>query len=283
MLDWGGSESWGSLGWDKMSLRNIELRHLARESLSRAKHELASGEIERLKYAALELRLAIEAVIYDKARLYEQDLTRSDYEKWQPKKLMLTLLEINPYADQSGTLSIGEETGASAPKMIPVGTEVSLSLKNIKEHYDALGSFLHMPSLRQLIDDAKPSPDAVRMRCGRIVDILERVLSSRLFNISMGSSSEIDCDRCGARLLRRLPLGGEGRRMVSCHVCGAGYELVGSKGDTRWYLEQEKVECTVENCDGKIAIWKSDIKVGNIVNCSKCASAYVVVMGLNKI
>ena len=45
----------------------VNFRHRAREALARAKAEIDSGEPERLKYAALELHMAIEAVTYERA------------------------------------------------------------------------------------------------------------------------------------------------------------------------------------------------------------------------
>jgi hypothetical protein len=43
---------------------------MARQALRRAQAEMSSSDPERLEYAALELRKAMEAVIYDRAQLY---------------------------------------------------------------------------------------------------------------------------------------------------------------------------------------------------------------------
>ena len=48
-------------------------RSRARSALASAQSELASNEDQRLKYAALELRMAIESVTYDRALAYKSE------------------------------------------------------------------------------------------------------------------------------------------------------------------------------------------------------------------
>lgn len=129
-----------------------DFRNKARKTLEKAETELASNDDSRLKYAALELREAIEAITYDKAQSYQQELLPTEYATWQPRKLMQLLLEIDPSADKPTALSFGleEEYGKPAKEMQLLGKEEPLTLTNIKKHYDALGSFLHMPTLDQL-------------------------------------------------------------------------------------------------------------------------------------
>src|SRR5437867_1615135 len=50
-----------------MATNAPNFRHLARQSLARAKTELATNDAQRLRYAALELREAMEALTYDRA------------------------------------------------------------------------------------------------------------------------------------------------------------------------------------------------------------------------
>ncbi len=47
-----------------------DFRSKAREALQRAKNELDAGVDERLRYAALELRMCIEAITYDRAQSF---------------------------------------------------------------------------------------------------------------------------------------------------------------------------------------------------------------------
>ncbi|MFT8783380.1 hypothetical protein [Acetobacter syzygii] len=86
-----------------------DYRNDARRELARAKDELASVADERLKYAALELRMAMESLTYDRALAYREEFPPAEYETWQPRKVMAILLEIDPNADQESSLAFGIE------------------------------------------------------------------------------------------------------------------------------------------------------------------------------
>lgn len=49
----------------------MDYRNDARKYLKRCEEELMTGENERLKYAVLELRMAMEALTYDRALAYK--------------------------------------------------------------------------------------------------------------------------------------------------------------------------------------------------------------------
>lgn len=69
-----------------MSQNNdMKYRNDAREYLQRSKNELNSSDNERLKYAVLELRMAMEALTYDRALAYKDEFPPNEYETWQPR------------------------------------------------------------------------------------------------------------------------------------------------------------------------------------------------------
>ena len=68
-------------------------REQARVALERANAEIESTIDVRLRYAALELRICIEAVTYDRAQGYAELLAPDVYKTWQPQKLMEALIE----------------------------------------------------------------------------------------------------------------------------------------------------------------------------------------------
>ncbi|BCI66356.1 hypothetical protein [Acetobacter aceti] len=43
---------------------------------------------ERLKYAALEIHMAMESLTYDHALTYKDEFPPAGYETWQPRKVM---------------------------------------------------------------------------------------------------------------------------------------------------------------------------------------------------
>src|SRR5690348_11354513 len=144
----------------RMRTNTLDFRRAASESLIRAKAELAANDSFRLRYAALELRDAMEALTYDRAIAVKDDIPPEEYKTWQPRKLLALLVDIDPSIGQTATISIGIETepGEPAPpeKMQLLGTDFVFTLADLKTHYDAVGSYLHMPSLDQILSGNVP-------------------------------------------------------------------------------------------------------------------------------
>src|SRR5689334_18183442 len=92
-----------------MTINAPDFRHSARESLIRGKAELAANNPHRLRYAALELRDAMEALTYDRALAFKDDIPPEQYKTWQPRKLMAVLLDIDPLIGMTSTIAFGLE------------------------------------------------------------------------------------------------------------------------------------------------------------------------------
>lgn len=80
--------------------------------------ELLCGHGQRLIYACLELRLAIEAIAYDTLQTYEENLCPEiveAYKHWQPSKTLRLLSTHHPQVNVSLRVQIREvgDDGAS--------------------------------------------------------------------------------------------------------------------------------------------------------------------------
>jgi hypothetical protein len=166
----------------RIASQNIDYRNKARRNLERARGELNSNDDERLPYAVLELRFAMEAITYDRAQAFKDDLPYEEYRTWQPRKLVAVLAGIDPSIMKGSTLRIGrqDQPGVRSTNMKSMGTEFVLSAEDIKDHYDKLGGGLHIPTMAQFQDDKLPDPVAVRARCDEVVSVVDRVLSSKV-------------------------------------------------------------------------------------------------------
>jgi hypothetical protein len=124
----------------------MDFRQEADEALKRARIELSYNDDFRVKYAALELRIAIECLIYDKAETYDSEIP-AGRSAWQPGKLLLYLLKLDPHAGSTITVSVEIEQGSG--EFSPLGTHRVLSLVEVKKFYDRLGSYLHNPTIER--------------------------------------------------------------------------------------------------------------------------------------
>jgi hypothetical protein len=195
---------------------------------------IATLDVHRLRYAALELRDAMEAVTYDRALAFKDEIPPEEYRTWQPRKLMAVLVDIDPSIGMTTTIAVGIESeyGKPAENMETLGTDQVLTLKDVKTHYDAIGSHLHMPSLEQLETGKIADPAKLRTRCEAVVAALEAVLSSPVHNGTLGDFALLaECmnEACRRPVRKRIPHG-KTEIEAECFECKATYTVVAHPG-----------------------------------------------------
>ncbi|MBX9945825.1 MAG: hypothetical protein K2Y40_17210, partial [Reyranella sp.] len=92
-----------------------KMQATAKGCLDRAKLLLAAGDEQSIRYACLELRLAIEYIVLDLFRRHLDESPEDVAWKWTPRQVIAELLEIDPLVDRSSTISIGEEATPGVP------------------------------------------------------------------------------------------------------------------------------------------------------------------------
>lgn len=263
-------------------LLNMNYRHQSRGHLQSAKDELSANSDHRLKFAALELRMAMECLTYDRAHGFKDEFPPDEYDTWQPRKVLAVLLEIDPLADKDSTLAVGAEAvpGVPAASMQSLGSERVLSLGMLRKHYDALGSYLHVPTLKQSRDGPPLDFKKLRSRCEEIVSFVEQVLASPIFNITLGNFAELACMECGRRMRKRLPHG-EKEVKADCFECDASYTIiVESDGKVLWKPHQQHVRCANPSCERTIVVWDRELRVGGGWECEACHGRNVLGLGV---
>ncbi len=262
--------------------QHINFRHIAAARLARAKNELQSADDERLRFAALELRMAIEGVTYDRAMAYKAEIPPSEFGTWQPKKLLQVLLDIDPHADQTSSFRFREETalGAPAKHWQSLGTDTVFNIKSIRAHYDALGSFLHLPSIKQIEAGQIPDTTKLRKRCDAIVEELDGVLTSPVYNVTLGSFATLACLRCEKPIRKRIPIEAT-TVQARCLECGASYEVVRAEtsGQVEWLTQTADFNCRGEGCTTVIQVWRDQVAPGTLFKCPTCTTEYRIELG----
>lgn len=260
----------------------MDYRSEARKSLERAKKNLEKDDASDTRYAALDLRMALESLIYEKAQNYKGELSPKILSTWQPRKLLVHILEIDPDADKSSSLAVGieEEYGKPSTDMKFLGTENVLSLTNIKKYYDRIGSYLHSPTIEQVDQKKSASPEKMKIRCEELINILNAVLSSFIFNTDMHQKIDWLCEKCGTKIIRRIPSGVSVFK-ACCTECNATYQ-VKSEDELNFHRVPmtHEVTCTDNDCEQQTRLWDNDIALGNKWNCSSCGLKHKFSLGL---
>jgi hypothetical protein len=260
-------------------MTELGYRKLAQTHVDAAKTLLSSGKVEELKYAALELRMALEALIYDVASHFSDDFPQK-HDNWKPKKLLEQLIAIDELCDKSLEFHIREHHDGQADDegWALIGEENRLSLKDVKKPYESLGSFLHTPTIKQLGIDSNYDAEKIRRRCEAAKVVAETVLSSTVWGLHLNSRTSIFCISCEAKITRRvnnlvdeneLPLP---KMSVNCSECDATYLITKEDGKIRWEPQCVQVPCLSSSCDGQSTVWPRSIRYGKLVKCKICSA-----------
>jgi len=259
----------------------MNYRNLAKKHLKSAEDEIKSNSDLRLIYAALELRMAMEAITYDRALSYKDEFPPDEYKTWQPKKVMLILLEIEPTADLDCSLAIGKEHGGDkAPEMTNLGTEKVLNMKVLKNHYDAIGNYLHMPSIKQINSGYIPDLKKLRLRCEEVSTFISQVINSPIFNINFGNFSRNNCFECKSIIRKRIPNDDQVVK-ATCYECKATYTLYAEENNKiRWEANQQELECANNDCKQTVVVWEHEISANNHWQCNECKGTNILCLGI---
>lgn len=262
-----------------------DFRFFARKAVQRAKGELDTGDDSRLPYAALELRLALEALTYDRATVYEDEIPPEQYATWQPRKLMQLLLSIDPSADKTRSIRVGRQGRPDKPAsdMQLIGTDEGLSLKIIKDHYDALSAHIHMPTLKQVIEGWSQDSAALRVRCNKVLQAVEKVANAKLFRSSMKVISECNCFRCERPIKRSLPRGA-GTLTTKCFECSAPHEVTYGDGEqVIWRPIAQNLKCLSPECGAAFWLFDDDVRPGTSWRCPGCKKQFELALFVQQI
>ncbi len=258
----------------------MNYRNDARQSLERAKALLDKNDGFSVRYAAIELRMSFEGLIYERGKMYQEELPLEIIDTWQPKKILNMYMEIDPHANHNSELKFGieEALGVPAKEMKSLGEETILSLKDLKKYYDKLGSYIHTPTLKQLRQGKVFDADKARLRCDEIVVILERVFGSPIHNINFKSTAKMDCEKCGSKIVRRIPSTKESV-LAKCMKCEAEYTLESlSDGRVEWKGNMVDVRCSNGECDSTMPLWHREISPGTCWDCNECGTKNVLAL-----
>jgi hypothetical protein len=257
---------------------SCNMRENARFCLERAKAFIAQSDEDSAKHACLELRLAIEYLVYQQLQAYLAEIPDEAMRKWTPRDVIAEMLTVDPHADQTSTISVGieERCGEPAKEMKVFGEDRRFSLRWATSNHNALGNFLHAPTLFQIDNEQRPSGAKMLKKAGEVAETIERTLNTPIFNVNLGLFYTFDCD-CGRRVKRRS---GSFRQEdgIKCRSCGAIWDTVAetegvSPGQTTF--KERKISYPCFACSAMNHVGIHHVKEGQVFVCDCGAKAEV--------
>ena len=249
------------------------MRQAAGECVARARKLIAQNDEALARHACLELRFAIEYITYSQLEAYRKELPDEALKKWTPKQLIAEMQEVDRYADKSSHIRVGKEHAYAVPppreEMQSVGEDRRFSLKWANKNHNALGNFLHVPTVHQIESGAVPTLEKIIGKANDVADACENILSSPLFNTNFGNFLNFDCIGCNTAIKRRegsfTPEGG-----IVCPKCKAIHDVKPAEGSlVDVSLRQMSYKCP-EPCGTENWIGIHHIEVGKVCTCVEC-------------
>jgi hypothetical protein len=191
----------------------------AMNHVDKARQFLSEPDETSVRHAALELRLAIERIVYRLVALYSEELTDDVLTglEWQPQKILAVLVECNPGVERESSVNIAF-TGR--PPFMG-GRQGPLPRKLIAKYYGKLGSFVHV-DLRRTVTDV---PEAVRFLEAAAARLEQHCRATTMMINGFTPAITIECI-CG-RMFRRSSSAVEATSYAKCpsRTCGAVFDF----------------------------------------------------------
>lgn len=245
--------------------------------LERAEALIERGELADLRYAALELRLFLEAVVYDKLKRWvDQRAAPPDLlSKWQAPQLLQALLQISPWEDREHVIAIGLEKipGVPVPPTHVLGRSKPIGLGWLRRNYNKLGGLLHSP----MLNGAKPDRDRLKPFLLETIAYLRERLEGTTTDGLVFQPIVFECGECRHEVrVSEDAIRDEGEFVARClnPDCEAPYRAVRENGVG--YLFTPLVQWYDCSCGHRFKIDPRRAAVGSVVNCPECHERYAL-------
>ncbi|WP_122665085.1 hypothetical protein [Pseudomonas viridiflava] len=161
--------------------------------LNRAKSLLEKPDEPSMRYAALELRFAMETVVYRQLQQYGEVIPGSLTRMWKPDQILKLLISFDPTAGQGGELSFATNGPDELPQDFkPIGETKAIPWKEFRGFYNKLGSYLHVSPHKP---DGKKSTTLTKEAFTKIIAGLEDcTTATAIFAFKAIISARCDCD-----------------------------------------------------------------------------------------
>lgn len=256
------------------------------EHVVRAKAHLETEDASRLRYACLELRLALERIAYKKLRQRIEALSPAELSRWQPAAVLKMLIEaVDPMLTQDFTLHVQKNAPASDDQdgFLLVGAHKGVDPRKLGGYYHKLGSFLHVSVPKT--GDAPEEPDPEKMRsCIRDVIAYVEEMTSTGFEMFFLEKVTYTCIVCETPIVRNSRALKEGA-IVHCHNprCIASYTTVTKDGTLVLQERRARFRCT---CGEVIKLHANELEEiphdgSGTTSCKRCGATHRLRWGIH--
>ncbi len=252
---------------------------------------------QSLTYAAIECRLTLEYLCYERFKFYFPYLSENDLKHWQPKHIIKQISdEIDENISKEFSISVSaEKIDGRSPKTkeefesikyIPLGTQSELRFNKLHKLWNGLSNVaLHIPVPNILSGDLNiyGDQDKIKKKVSDVVSFLSSMKGNLLMGGTFGEEYFFNCFTCDTKIkrpIRNLQL----QTIVSCinPNCKESYVIQKNINDEFDVIRSIiKFSCTFCNEDLKIPTrFFQDLRFNQKldIQCGKCNTLSEVIM-----
>jgi hypothetical protein len=240
------------------------------DAFDAAKALLAKQDDASLRYAALELRRCIEAIVYQKLKFHHELLPEGSVHTWQVPQAFEALVEIEPIAEEDVTYAVALQTEADKPSAGPhmnIGTDRRPKAKRVERIWNTLGGYLHAEWPFSKKKAKKPSHAGLQA----MLDELEPLVNNS-FSASIGDRTAFKCCGCEVEvkvMKKSVELNGG----AVCLTCGMVYKAEDVNGVLTFTSSEPPFIC---DCGVSTFVTSKQIKIGHRFPCRACKRTFVI-------
>lgn len=245
---------------------------------------LAEDTDASVTYAALEARLTVEKVCYDRLKHAHEYISHAELRRWQPSAVVKQLIQdVDKHVADTMTLMISKSPavpGVQPPDedYIEVGTQVGFDAKRLGELWNALSNLaLHVKLPKNKNDHIPDYGDRAKIRA-KVEEAkaeFKRLAKGTMGFSGIGEQVSFQCGVCETANKRRAALLREGQRVFCINPnCDASF-IVHKEGEAINF-RGETCDFACQGCgDVKHLPWRffsEKLKFGNraIFDCKSC-------------
>ena len=230
--------------------------------IERARRLLRTGNHEDRKYAALELRFAIEEVAYKKLAMRIKKIFPGEINNWQPGRVIKLLTElVDPHIKSDSQLFVGveDEYGQQPSEMNFIGRTKGLDYNKLEKHWHKLGSYLHrkFPEIDSKGRVETTDSSISEQYAEEVISFIEEV--STHFDVFMSTCVNFTCTYCRDPIIKLESTVQDGSR-VRCQNPNCGLEFVITKHQEQFSAKPNEYFFPCEGCGEPIRINSVDLQ-----------------------
>lgn len=259
---------------------------------------LSEGSAAALTYAALECRLTIEYLCYERFKVSHAYLSPQDLKRWQPKHVVKQVSDdISELSNREFTLSVcNMDSDSNRPKnkqdyeklkYKKVGTQKSLNLRKLDKLWHSLSKVgLHIPVPTIHSGQISMYGDVIEIK-KKVVDVVALLRDLATANLIMGGVFgevlSFNCVACNTPIKKPKSVLELGKVVINCISpdCPESYTI--EKDGEGYSCERNVFEFSCQNCSSALHVPHqtfSNLRLNSVLKlrCGECASETSVIM-----